>query len=45
MNKAALERLGQLPLSLAVTEEAVYIWGVEADEEEEQQEENGNNKA
>ena len=32
MNKAALEQLGQLPVSLAVTEDADIIWGVEAEE-------------
>ena len=34
MNKAALERLGQMPVSLAVTEDADIIWGAEADEED-----------
>ena len=34
MNKAALERLGQMPVSLEVTEDADIIWGAEADEED-----------
>ena len=33
MNNAALERLGQLPVSLAVTEDADIIWGAEAEDE------------
>jgi hypothetical protein len=39
MNKERLERLGQLPVSLAVTEDAQYMWGAEEGDEEEDEEE------
>ena len=41
MNKDRLERLGQLPVSLEVTEDAEYVWGAEEGDDEEEEEEEG----